>query len=54
MGKNYMHYDMLDEITYPFPSYTGAIFEVWEVIPSHTLLVMWLIIDAGIKFNPCL
>ena len=27
---NYIHYEMLDGITYPFPNFNGAIAEVWE------------------------
>ena len=28
--KYYIHYQMLDEITYPFPNFNGATIEVWE------------------------
>ena len=43
---------MSEEITYPFPNFNSAAFEVWgngEVISSHTLLDMCLLIHAGIK-----
>ena len=29
---NYVHYKMLDEITYPFPNFNGWTVEVWECI----------------------
>ena len=39
---------MRDEITYPFPYFNGEAIEVWgwcgEVISSHTLLGVWLLI----------
>ena len=35
----------VDEITYSFPNFNGA------VISSHTLLGMWLLAHAGIKVH---
>ena len=47
--SNYIQFKVWDEITYPFPNFSGAAIEVWEWI-----LDMWLLIHAGIKVNPCL
>ena len=46
---------MCDEISCPFPNFNGATplkFENGWIILSHTLLGMWLAIQAGIKVNP--
>ena len=54
--SNYIHYQVWDEINYPFPIFNGAgDVEVWEqiLISSHILLDMWLLIHSGIQANPC-
>ena len=53
--SNYNHYNVWDEISYPFPNFNGATVEVWEWISNfaHTSHCMWLFIHAGIKVNPC-
>ena len=33
---NYIHYNMWDEITYPFPNFNGATVEVWKWISNFT------------------
>ena len=42
--SNYIHYEVQDEITYPFPNFNGAVVEVWEwisnFIPHLTGLVI--------------
>ena len=38
--SNYIHYDMWDEITYPFPNSNGATVEVWEWI-SYFIPLQW-------------
>ena len=50
--SNYIHYNMWDEITYPFPNFNNATVEVWKWISNftpHSLLGMWLFVHAGIK-----
>ena len=46
---------MWDEIMYTFPNFKGrtAVLKFGNglVISSHTLLGMWLLIHAGIKFE---
>ena len=39
-----------DEMTYPFPNFNGASFEVWEwwIISFHTLPGLWLLIQASV------
>ena len=41
MIRNYIHDKVCDEITYPFPNFNNATFEVWEwiskFIPAHYL-----------------
>ena len=32
--RNYIHYSMWDEITYPFPNFNDGIVEVWEWISN--------------------
>ena len=41
------------KIIYPFPNLNSTAVEVWngQVISSHTLLSMWLLIHAGFKSN---
>ena len=34
---NYTHYKVLDEITFPFPNFSGAAIEVWEWISNLIL-----------------
>ena len=48
--SNYIHYEIWDEITYPFLNANGATIDVREWISdlSHTLLGMWVLIHAGI------
>ena len=50
-----MHYNVRDEITYPFQTPTVAPLKFGKVlvISSHNLLDVWLLIHAGIKINPC-
>ena len=43
---------MWDEITYPFPNVNSATGN-GQVISSHMLLGMWLLIHAGIKVKLC-
>ena len=51
---NNIRYNEWGKNTYPFQNFNSATVEVWEWIgSSHTLLDMWLLIYAGIKFNPC-
>ena len=54
MDNNYIHYQVWDDKTYPFPNLDGA--EVWESIGnsswSHTLMGMWLLIPARIIVKP--
>ena len=49
--SNNIHYFVWDEITYPYPNFNGCTSDVWEVISSHILLGVWLLIHAGIKVN---
>ena len=44
-----------DEITYPFPNFSGATIEVceWMLILFHTLMDMQLVTHARIKVNLC-
>ena len=45
--RNNIHYKVWDEITYPFTNFNGVTIEVCEwIIPSHTLLGMWLLTHA--------
>ena len=37
MGSNCIHYDVRDEITYPFPNFNGATVEVWEWMSNFIL-----------------
>ena len=41
--SKYTHYEVGDEITYPFQNFNGEVVEVWNgwIISSHTLLDMW-------------
>ena len=52
--RNYIHYIVWDEITYPLQNFNGANVEVWEWISNyiHTLLGMWLLIYATSKMGP--
>ena len=54
MDKWLYDYKVWDEISYPFPNLNGATVEVGngQVISSHTLLSVWLLIHAGVKVNP--
>ena len=53
--SNYIRYTMWDEITYSFPNFSGitAVLKCGNgyVVLSHTLLGMWLLIHARIKFE---
>ena len=53
--KNDAHYNVWDEITYPFPNFNGAAVDVWERISNFILhlLGMRLLVHAGIKVKPC-
>ena len=42
--SNYIHYEVCDEIIYPFPNLNGT-------ISSHFLLELWLLIHGGIEVN---
>ena len=44
--SNPIHYKVREEITYPFPNSNGCTVNVSEVISTHTLLGMWLLIHA--------
>ena len=53
MDKNYIHYGVWYEITYPFPNFNGGAIEIYEwmsnFIPCFTgLLGMWLLIYAPV------
>ena len=50
-----IHYEVWDEITYPFTNFNGATVEVWEWINDFVSYStgMWLLIHAGIKIDPC-
>ena len=52
---NYMASKVWTEIIHPFPNINGAATDIWnrQVISSHILLDLWLLIHAGIKVNPC-
>ena len=52
--RNYIHYEMWDEIIYPFQNFNGTTVEGWEWISIWipNLLGMWLLIHAGIKVKP--
>ena len=52
--SNYIHYNVWDEITYPFLKFNSATVEVQEWISNFIpyLLSMWLFIHVGIKVNP--
>ena len=54
-GWYHIHYNMWDEITYSFPNFNACTAEVSEEInnATYTLLDMWLLIRAGIKFYQC-
>ena len=49
--SNYIHYNVGNEITYPFPNFNGAAIEVWEWISDliSNFTSVWLPIHAGIK-----
>ena len=49
--SNYIHYNVWEEITYPFPNFIVQLlkFENGLVISLLTLLDMWLHIHMGIK-----
>ena len=50
----YPLYKIWGEITYPFPNFNGAVkFGNGYVTSSHTLLDMYFLIHAGVKFKPC-
>ena len=53
--SNYTSYNVLHEITYPFPNYNSWAIEVWEWVSNFIpqLLGMWLLIHAGINVKPC-
>ena len=54
--SNYTHYEMWNEIIYPFAKLNGCTVEVWKWICNfipHFCLDMWIFIHAGIKINPC-
>ena len=42
--NNYIHYNVWDEITYPFPNFKGCIIEVWEWIRNFILHFIWCVI----------
>ena len=46
---------MWDEIAYPFSNFNGVTVEICkgEVISSHILLGMWLLIHAASNGAPC-
>ena len=50
MKSNYIHCKVWDKITYPFPNFNvqPLKFGNGSVISSHTLIGMWLLINAGI------
>ena len=53
--SNYIHWNMWDEITYPFPNFNGVTVEVWEwisnVIPHFTRHVIFIHVEIEVK--PC-
>ena len=52
--SNYIHYNVWDEIAYPFPNFNDYAVEVYKWV-SIFILHYWLclLIHAGIKVNPC-
>ena len=40
--SNHIHYNMWGEITYPFPNFNGATFEVWYGWVSSAHILQWL------------
>ena len=45
--SNYIHYEVWDEITHPFPNFKGCTVEVWEgIISPQTLLGMCFLIHV--------
>ena len=51
--NDHIHYQVYDGITYPFQIFNVAVVEVLEWINNFILLGEWLLIQAGIKVNPC-
>ena len=53
--NNYIHYKILNKITYSFPNFNGAAIEVWELICDsyHIPLGMWLPINSENKVDQC-
>ena len=47
MNQGAYAYSVRDEITYPLPNWNGCTVEIWWVIPSHTLLVQALLMQAN-------
>ena len=51
--KNYVHYNMWDEMIYPFTNFNSASTEVLEWMNNFTPhITMHVINNAGIKVNP--
>ena len=51
--SNYICCKMFNDITYPFPNFSGATVEDWEWMNDfiHISPGMWLLMHAGIKVN---
>ena len=49
--SNYIHYEVWDEITYPFPNFKSCTIEVWKLIGNFIphFMMDGLLIHAGIK-----
>ena len=45
--SNNIYHKVWGEITYPFPNFNSATIEVCELISSHILLAMWLLIHVS-------
>ena len=51
--SNHTHYEMWDEISYPFLNYNCCIVEVWEWMSNFIPhITRYVIIHAGVKVNP--
>ena len=54
--SNYVHYELWDEIFYPFPNFNGAIVEICECLSNFIPLFIMDVITYSCwdyKVNPC-
>ena len=49
MDSNCIHYEVRDEVTYPFPNFKGVAADVWNkcVISCHAVLCLCFLIYAS-------